>query len=132
MHNTPKKLAVSTLFLLASSGVFAAATDLSADEVKAEKAYIDGAFSKIDANGDGKIDKAEWDGFMTGFLKTKRDQFNALFTEADTNHDGKLSRDEAKKANPLLAEHFTKIDTNKDGFLTAPEIRAALNNATMK
>lgn len=132
MYITPKKLAISTMFLLASSSAFAATTDLSADEVKAEKAYIDAGFAKIDANHDGKVDKAEWESFMMAFLKNKREQFNDLFTQADTNKDGKLSRDEAKKANPLLAEHFTKIDTNKDGFLSAPEIRAALNDATMK
>lgn len=69
---------------------------------------------------------------MTAFLKTKRDEFGALFVAADTNHDGKLSKDETKRANPMLAQHFGAMDTNRDGFLTAAEIRAAINSATQK
>jgi Ca2+-binding EF-hand superfamily protein len=46
------------------------------------------------------------------------------FAAADTNHDGFLSRDEAQKGMPRLADHFDDIDTDHDGQLSTAEILA--------
>ncbi|HEY9131848.1 MAG TPA: EF-hand domain-containing protein [Dyella sp.] len=46
------------------------------------------------------------------------------FTSADTNQDGYLSRDEAQRGMPRLAEHFDEIDTDRDGRLSKAEILA--------
>ena len=43
---------------------------------------------------------------------------------ADTNKDGLISKDEAAKSLPHLAEHFDQIDTNKDGFISPDELKA--------
>jgi hypothetical protein len=43
---------------------------------------------------------------------------------ADTNKDGLISKDEAAKSLPHLAEHFDEIDTNKDGFISPEELKA--------
>lgn len=132
MTFTFKKMTTAALLLVAAANVFGADEALSAAELKAQKMYIDDAFAKMDGNGDGKIDKAEWTQFMTVFLKTKRVQFGALFDAADTNHDGKLSKDETRQANPMLLQHFAEMDTNHDSFLTPAEIRAAINSATQQ
>ena len=44
------------------------------------------------------------------------------FNDADLDHDGFLSREEAKKGTPRLAEHFDEIDTDHDGKLSPVEI----------
>ena len=43
---------------------------------------------------------------------------------ADTDADGLLSRSEAEKSMPHLAQNFDALDTNKDGKLSAEELRA--------
>jgi Ca2+-binding EF-hand superfamily protein len=97
-----------------------------------------GHHPKLDANGDGIIDRAE---------AAKSPRFAQMFDKFDANHDGKLSADErpqhrgrggdmlakldangdgavdraeAAKA-PRLAEHFDKLDANHDGRISADE-----------
>lgn len=48
------------------------------------------------------------------------------FAAADLNHDGFLSRDEAQKGMPRLADHFDEIDTDHDGQVSTAEILAYL------
>jgi Ca2+-binding EF-hand superfamily protein len=91
----------------------------------ATKAYIDGGFAAMDANHDGKVDRAEFGRFMTARLRRQAVAFNAAFAGADKDRDGKLDRREAA-ANPALTQHFAAIDTNKDGRLSKEEVRAAL------
>ena len=62
-----------------------------------------GWFSKLDANGDGKISP---------------DEFKAI----DTNGDGKISAEEAT-AYGLPEGHFKKLDVNGDGYLTQDEMK---------
>lgn len=93
---------------------------------------------KLDANGDGVIDRAE---------AAKSERFAARFDQLDKNKDGKLSADERPQwggrhgrhgggrmmqadkdgdgriskaeaaAEPKFAERFDKMDVNKDGFV---------------
>lgn len=43
------------------------------------------------------------------------------FNTADSDKDGRLSREEAAKDSPYLAEKFSERDTNRDGFLSWEE-----------
>jgi Ca2+-binding EF-hand superfamily protein len=104
-----------------------------------------GHHPKLDANGDGVIDRAE---------AAKSPRFAGQFDKFDANHDGKLTADErpqhrgrgegrggrggdmlakldangdgaidraeAAKA-PRLSEHFDKLDANHDGRISADE-----------
>jgi Ca2+-binding EF-hand superfamily protein len=67
-------------------------------------------FDAADANHDGKVDRAEYDGFVDEMVLLR-----------DTNRDGKLSRDEV---GPHAAARFDKIDANHDGSLSFEEIEA--------
>ena len=80
-------------------------------------------FEKIDANGDGYIDRAE--------IQAARD---ARFAAADTNGDGALSSDEMKAArDDAQSRHgqgrkgvsFSDIDTDGDGTISQAEFDAA-------
>ena len=62
-----------------------------------------GWFSKLDANGDGKLSS---------------DELKAI----DTNGDGKISAEEAK-AYGLPEGHFNKLDVNGDGYITQDEMK---------
>ena len=62
-----------------------------------------GWFSKLDANGDGKLSPDE--------LKA-----------SDINGDGKISADEAK-AYGVPEGHFNKLDVNGDGYITQEEMK---------
>ena len=94
--------------------------------------------TRLDANGDGAIDRSE---------AAKSEKFAARFDELDKNKDGKLSADERPQwrgrhgrhggemmkqadkdgdgriskaeaaADPKLAERFDKMDVNHDGFV---------------
>lgn len=62
-----------------------------------------GWFSKLDANGDGKISAEE-------------------HKAIDTNGDGKISAEEAK-AYGIPEGHFNKLDVNGDGYITQEEMK---------
>ena len=68
-------------------------------------------FDAADTNHDGKVDRAEYDGFVA-----------ELVLLHDANRDGRLDRSEVEKtANPAK---FDQIDADHDGFLTPQEIEA--------
>ena len=67
-------------------------------------------FDAADANHDGKVDRAEYDGFVDEMVLLR-----------DTNRDGKLERDEV---GPHAAASFDRIDANHDGSLSFDEIDA--------
>ena len=66
------------------------------------------AAQRIDANGDGVIDRAE---------AAKAPRLAAKFDQLDTDKDGRISRTEANAGNAGFAARFTEMDANKDGYL---------------
>lgn len=109
---------------------------------------------QLDANGDGRISKAELgqspmagrfdamdrnrDGYLVGselragaeqrrseHMAKRRQAMDAKFTAADANGDGKLSRAEAEAGMPHLAKAFAFLDEDRDGFLTRADLQSA-------
>lgn len=72
-------------------------------------------FEVADSNHDGKVDRAEYDGFVVELM---------LLYDADA--DGRLSRSEIAGARD--PSRFDVIDSDKDGFLTAAEVSAFGDN----
>jgi Ca2+-binding EF-hand superfamily protein len=68
-------------------------------------------FDAADTNHDGKVDRAEYDGFIA-----------ELVLLYDVDRDGRLSR--AELATARDPAKFDTIDANHDGFLTLQEIDA--------
>lgn len=67
------------------------------------------------------VPKLDQEGRKGDMARLAKEQAVAKFDAADTDKDGKLSKDEAAKASPYLAENFDKRDTNKDGFISWEE-----------
>ena len=53
-------------------------------------------------------------------------RFEARFKQLDADRDGTVSKAEAEKGPPHLAEQFDEVDANKDGKLTQDEMRNAM------
>ncbi len=119
----------------------AAAADTTAASATAAPKH---GLKKLDADGDGKISKAEAaarpklaerfdtiDANKDGFIS--RDEMRAAhqkmaaakFKSVDTNGDGRISKAEADANAPRLAKHFAEVDANKDGFVSRDELAAA-------
>ncbi|MCO3993747.1 EF-hand domain-containing protein [Pseudomonas aeruginosa] len=43
--------------------------------------------------------------------------------QADANHDGKLTKEEATKGMPRVAQHFAEIDTDGKGYVTLDQLK---------
>jgi EF hand len=107
-----------------------------------------GRHAKIDANGDGAIDRTEAaahsklaenfdrldknkDGRIDASERPQRHgkggggkgQKGERMAKFDTNGDGRFSRDELAGRERVL-QNFNTIDANQDGFLTREEMRA--------
>lgn len=96
---------------------------------------------KLDANGDGVIDRSEaaavprlaerfdqldanHDGKLTPDERHQGHQgMRARMQQLDADHDGRISRDEAA-ADPQLAQAFDQRDANHDGFLDREDFKA--------
>jgi Ca2+-binding EF-hand superfamily protein len=118
-----KKMLTATAALLA-----VAAVPAFAQEKPGDKKMIDEAFSGMDTNRDGSIDRAELGVYMQAIVDKQRSDFDAGFIEVDVNKDGKIDREEAK-ANTILVTYFDPLDTDKDGFLSKAEMDAAMAEA---
>ena len=105
-----------------------AALPALAQEKPADKEMIDKAFSGMDSNKDGSIDRTELGVYMQAIVDKQRSDFDAGFVEVDVNKDGKIDREEAK-ANTILVTYFDPLDTDKDGFLSKAEMDAAMAEA---
>jgi Ca2+-binding EF-hand superfamily protein len=106
---------------------------------------MNGSFGAMDANGDGIVEKSEFNDYYSrqfDALDTNKDgkltldEVNAgrnvpadnsatahldkRFYAADINHDGGLDRKEAE-AMPMLSTYFDEVDANKDGKVTRQE-----------
>ena len=66
-------------------------------------------FDYLDANGDGRVSRAEWHGTV--------DRFTAL----DDNRDGMLTRTEMRGGNEPPPDLFTSVDVNRDNLITRDE-----------
>ena len=98
-------------------------------------------FAKMDTNGDGFVDKAEFTAFgkQMAAKMGKADKSAELFAKIDTNGDGKISQSEndafasqmqaarAQRhhgAGGNLEDMFAKMDTNGDGSVDKTEFEA--------
>ncbi|MFO0752372.1 MAG: hypothetical protein U0411_03485 [Thermodesulfovibrionales bacterium] len=76
-------------------------------------------FSKIDTNGDNKLDSSE---LNNGFIARKIDAMSSnLISVKDADGDGVLTASELGFTN----DDFAKIDTNSDGKADKSELNAA-------
>ncbi|MCI0684714.1 MAG: EF-hand domain-containing protein [Gemmataceae bacterium] len=81
-------------------------------------------FAQMDANGDGKLNRAELEKLagrfgQPGAAATPGD---ALFRLLDANGDGKLSKDERNNAAKALEKALERLDRNKDGMIDRDEL----------
>lgn len=84
-------------------------------------------FAQIDGNRDGYVVRSE----LRAFHERERPQreaerakrFEQHFAEADLNRDGKLSKIEVGEKMPRLAKAFAFMDEDRDGYLTREDLR---------
>jgi Ca2+-binding EF-hand superfamily protein len=126
--NDMKTLLATAAALMAVTFAPAIAQEKPVDEKPGDKQMIDKAFSGMDTNKDGKIDRPELGVYMQAIVDKQRSDFDTGFVEVDVNKDGKIDREEAK-ANAILVTYFDALDTDKDGFLSKAEMDAALAEA---
>jgi len=129
--------AAATLGLFASTPAFAQAASTAAAPQQVTRADvtkdIDAQFKTYDANGDGKLTKAELDTVMAKALGTAqaklRAQMKADFDKIDTNHNAQISLTEWEAQQKLSIDpaktnaRFQQLDANKDGAISAAEYR---------
>ena len=89
---------------------------------------IDRSFAAMDANKDGKIDRAEYGQYMQDKFDRQWAAMEIAFNEMDTNKDGVVSKSEAAGV-PVIASAFDGLDTDRDGKLSRAEMRDALIKA---
>ena len=95
------------------------------------QAQAKAVFDRVDANKDGKVDRAEADRVRAAALaqlKTRREQAQAeAFGKLDTNKDGNISRQEFSAATAPKDPQdnwFTSNDTDKNGAVVLSEMTA--------
>ena len=105
---------------------------LSRAEVEKSMRRLAKTFDQIDANKDGQLSRDEMKAAKRTHKHAHRKAHKAerqaraaeRFKHADANGDSTISRVEAEKSAPRLAQKFDAIDANKDGQLTQDELRA--------
>lgn len=96
-------------------------------------------FTMADADGDGKVTKAE---LATALERPRRDDRDKMFAKIDANGDGTISKDEfaafeppappgqedgeknRRRPGPNVDEMFKRMDRNGDGSITKDEMAA--------
>jgi len=133
---TRKTLLMLAVLTALSAGTAFAATAPASDSPHAPRAKLDangdgaidrseaarhprlaGKFDEMDKNKDGKLAKEEMprrDG--RGFGKNGHGR-HGMMTKLDTDKDGRISRAESTAGQARSAERFDKMDVNKDGYL---------------
>jgi Ca2+-binding EF-hand superfamily protein len=92
----------------------------------------DDMFTKLDTNGDGSLDKAEFEAGRKAHGHGKPPSPEEMLSKLDTDGDGAISKAEFEAAPkppghggpPDLAEMLTKLDTDGDGKITKAEFEA--------
>lgn len=96
-------------FMLGTLVLIASATALSAQAITSDH------LGALDANGNGAVDRAEFETFM-----------QVTFTKLDANGDGVLTVKEASEVIP--ADAFAAADANGDGKLSGSEFTAVVTD----
>src|SRR5471030_2089521 len=111
-----------------------AAPDPMAPPTAAKPARATSGLMRYDTNGDGFVDRAEWNAGQ-----------EARFKQLDTNNDGKLTQDElfartpgADRSNVLPTDrqvqrqtsYYQLLDTDRDGFVSKAEFMAQDRKST--
>jgi Ca2+-binding EF-hand superfamily protein len=105
---------------------------LSRAEVEKSMPRLALKFDRIDANKDGQLSRDEMKAARKmhkhahrhGNKADRQARSAERFRHADADGDGAISRAEAEKNAPRLAQKFDQVDGNKDGKLTQEELRA--------
>lgn len=102
--------------------------------------YIDQIFSKLDANGDGSIDKTELTKFVQGAQANGDTSVDVdkIFSALDANGDGSVTKQEfgdaARRLHDQLQSQsrsdklFAKIDTNGDGTIGSDDLSSFISS----
>jgi hypothetical protein len=80
-------------------------------------------FERMDKNQDGRIDASERPQRQGKGRDGRQGQRGERMAKLDSNGDGRFSREELAGRERAL-QNFTAIDSNNDGFLTREEMRA--------
>ncbi len=104
---------------------------LSLPELQAVKSPIASQFTRLDKNGDGKLQRNEVSMFPIFNPQRAQAQQPAAqnaqkmlwLGDLDANHDGRITAAEAS-AVPVVAKSFAAMDLNHDGMLTNAEVQA--------
>lgn len=97
---------------------------LSRVEVEKSVPRLAMTFDQADANKDGQLSRGELNAWKKAHRAERHAKAAERFKHADTDGDGAISRAEAEKNAPRLAQKFDLIDGNRDGKLTQDELRA--------
>jgi Ca2+-binding EF-hand superfamily protein len=146
---TRKTLLMLAVLTALSAGTAFAATAPASDSQHAPRARLDangdgnidrseaaqhprlaGKFDELDKNKDGKLAKEEMPRrHGRGFGKNGHGQ-HGMMTRLDTDKDGRVSRAESAAGEAKLASHFDKMDVNKDGFIDRADHEARAKQRT--
>ncbi len=87
-------------------------------------------FALADADGDGKVSLADWQGAVEAQRKTEADK---RFDGMDADHNGSISREEFAKVGQgpaqegrgkMIEARFKRMDGDGDGVVTVAELQA--------
>lgn len=146
--NVPTSLAAIVAAALGLVTLAGGCATSSAPPAQSSTSEIESRFRKLDADGDGKVTRAEFNaGFADQLFAIYNRQKDGVITKAeweaveranesrtessfralDRNHDGRLTRGEltsGPRRDAVVKRLFDRIDTNHDGILTLAEARA--------
>lgn len=145
MNNS--KLSPRALLALALSAALASGAAI-AQQAAPAAGSSDASRQRLDANGDGVVDKGEaaksprlaqqfdqldknHDGRLTADERSQMHRgggdgeggMHDRMQQLDTDHDGRISSKEAA-AKPEMAQRFAKLDANHDGYLDRSDFQA--------
>ncbi|WP_423823984.1 EF-hand domain-containing protein [Salinisphaera sp. SPP-AMP-43] len=98
------------------------------------KAAQSRSFERLDSNGNGQLDRQEFDKGQPGLpanadaqdKQRRQSIITGWFDNIDSNGDGKISESEYQQA---VAPYFDRMDSNGDGSISSDELKKAFHNA---